>query len=219
MKNVRIFFKKKGNLKFISHLDMNRLVIRLVNRANIKIWHTEGFNPHPYITFAVPLSLGFESEYDVMDISVLDDDADEREVYKVFKSVAPVGLEFVSSAAPIMKYADIFSADFDIIFFDAPDDFKFNLTEFLETKPITVMKKRKNGKFEEIDISKKLISYGVSEKENNICLSLRLPSGSNENVNPMLVVNAFFEKYPQYSDIALSVTRGYIYNKNGEIFK
>ncbi len=68
MKNVRVFYEKKGRLKFVSHLDMNRFMSRLITKSKIPIWYTEGFNQHIYMNFAVPLSLGFEGFYEIMDI-------------------------------------------------------------------------------------------------------------------------------------------------------
>ena len=60
-------------MRFISHLDMTRFMARVIRRAELPVWYTEGFNPHLYMTFALPLSLGFESEYEVVDIRLLDD--------------------------------------------------------------------------------------------------------------------------------------------------
>ena len=74
LKSVRLFFKKNGPLKFVSHLDMNRVMIRLLRLSKVPVWYTEGFNRHPYITFALPLSLGFSSEYEVMDFRFDNDD-------------------------------------------------------------------------------------------------------------------------------------------------
>ena len=62
MRNVRLFYKKLGNMKFVSHLDMSRFIIKVIRMSKIPVWYSEGFNPHPYITFALPLSLGFESD-------------------------------------------------------------------------------------------------------------------------------------------------------------
>lgn len=61
MTTVRIFYKKLDVAKYISHLDMQRCMQRAVKRAKLPVWYTEGFNPHPYITFALPISLGIES--------------------------------------------------------------------------------------------------------------------------------------------------------------
>ena len=60
MKDIRIRFEKTGRARYISHLDLTRAMTRAVRRAGLPIWYTEGFNKHPYLTFAAPLSLGFE---------------------------------------------------------------------------------------------------------------------------------------------------------------
>ena len=59
-------------MKFVSHLDMNRFMTRLINKAKIPIWFTEGFNQHAYFNFAVPLSLGFEGQYEILDLRIVD---------------------------------------------------------------------------------------------------------------------------------------------------
>ena len=80
MRAVRIWFTKLSRLQYISHLDMNRLMTRVVKRADIPIWYTEGFNPHPYITFLLPLSLFVQSECEIMDIKLTDDEISFEEV-------------------------------------------------------------------------------------------------------------------------------------------
>ena len=57
MIDVRTVFEKKGRAKYISHLDLNRFMMRAFRRSGLPIWYTEGFNPHPYATFALALSL------------------------------------------------------------------------------------------------------------------------------------------------------------------
>ena len=76
MKNVRVFYRKDGACKYISHLDTNRVMLRAIGKSRLNIWRTEGFNQHAYITFALPLSLGFASECESMDFRILDDDED-----------------------------------------------------------------------------------------------------------------------------------------------
>ena len=57
-------------MKYISHLDVMRCMSRAVRRARLPLWYTEGFNPHPYMMFALPLSLGFSSQCESMDIRI-----------------------------------------------------------------------------------------------------------------------------------------------------
>ena len=65
--DYRVFYTKTGRLKYISHLDVNRLMQRALKRSGLPVWYSEGFNPHIYITFALPLALGLESRYEIMD--------------------------------------------------------------------------------------------------------------------------------------------------------
>ena len=66
--NLRIKFKKIGNLQYISHLDLVRTMNKIVTRANLPLWYTEGFNPKPKMVFAAPLSIGTESIAEYMDL-------------------------------------------------------------------------------------------------------------------------------------------------------
>ena len=59
MIDKRIRFTKTGEAKYISHLDLYRFMLRALKRAKLPVWHTEGFNPHVYVTFALPLSLKY----------------------------------------------------------------------------------------------------------------------------------------------------------------
>ena len=84
MRCVRVWFKKMGMSRFVSHLDLMRAMTRALRRADVPLWYTEGFNPHPYITFALPLSLGMESLCESMDMRIEGDSTNEE----IFRMVA-----------------------------------------------------------------------------------------------------------------------------------
>ena len=72
-KDVRVWFSKTGTARYISHLDLNRCMSRAFHKAKLPLWYTEGFNPHVFLTFAAPLSLGFEGRHESMDIRLIED--------------------------------------------------------------------------------------------------------------------------------------------------
>ena len=74
MQNVRVFFRKTGDARFLSHLDVMRCFTRALKRSGFDVWYTQGFNTHIYLMFASPLSLGFESEYEPMDFRINGDE-------------------------------------------------------------------------------------------------------------------------------------------------
>lgn len=69
---VRIKFKKTGSLQYISHLDLVRTMHKIIVRAKLPLWYTEGFNPKPKMIFAAPLSIGTESLAEFMDLRLVD---------------------------------------------------------------------------------------------------------------------------------------------------
>ena len=65
---LRFKFKKGGSLQYVSHLDLVRTMHKVIVRAKLPLWYTEGFNPKPKMIFAAPLSIGTESVCEFMDI-------------------------------------------------------------------------------------------------------------------------------------------------------
>lgn len=65
-----IRFGKQPRLRFISHLDLQRFFQRAVNRTGLPIAYSQGFNPHPVMSFGSALALGWTSEYEVIDIKL-----------------------------------------------------------------------------------------------------------------------------------------------------
>ena len=70
---LRVKFKKVGALQYVSHLDLVRTMHKIVTRAALPLWYTEGFNPKPKLIFAAPLSVGIESVTEYVDIKLVDD--------------------------------------------------------------------------------------------------------------------------------------------------
>jgi radical SAM-linked protein len=62
MLKIGFVFTKKGKMKFISHLDLMRLLTRAMRRADLPLKMTEGFSPHPKLSLVRALKLGLESE-------------------------------------------------------------------------------------------------------------------------------------------------------------
>lgn len=190
MKNVRLFYKKNGPLRFVSHLDMNRVMIRLLRLSKVPIWYTEGFNRHPYITFALPLSLGFSSEYEVMDFRLNDDEFSVSQAEKMISAVCPDGIEVIALREPVFKSGKIAFADFEITFFENTGASGESLAEFLSRSEILVTKKTKKGGEKQIDLAEKIKDYFITSGD-ELTLKLRLPAGGEDNINPKILVDKY----------------------------
>lgn len=214
MRSVRVFFKKEGRTKYISHLDLNRFMLKIIRKSKIPVWFSEGYNPHPYITFALPLSLGFESDYEVMDIRLDDDSYSNDSVFNALSGLLPVGFELIKCSDPIMKAGQVCFADYKIVF-DSEDSSVVNeLYSFLQSDSIVSSKKTKKGTIKEIDLKNYIKDFSL----NGTTLNLTLAAGGSNNLNPKLVLDA----YSSFKSVSLpyyTITRTMLYNDNMEIFK
>lgn len=208
MNNIRIFFSKTGRAVYISHLDLYRLFQRAVKRSKLPIWETQGFNPHVYITFALPLALGTEGICESLDTR-LTEDLTFDEVKERFNAVLPDGIRVLSVAEPIMKNTDIAKSEYEIeILCD-----EARLTEFFAQEKIITEKKTKRG-ITEIDL-KPVIE--IAERREGY-IKMLLPSGTETNISPNLVFDAF-EQFSGVEIETLRIKRTNVYCKNGEIFR
>ena len=188
---------------------MNRFFTRVLRKSGLPLWYTEGFNPHLYLTFALPLSLGFESDYEVVDFRLTDDSLDLTEVADKLSPVLPEDIKILKVCEPVMKPGKISAAGFDLAFENKTEATEF--FEFLKEGNIVVSKKTKKGSIKEINVSEKIISYSLSE---NI-VSLILPAG-NDNINPALVVDSY--NMSRDNCIHVSFTRNALYTDDARLF-
>lgn len=210
MKNVRLLYKKGGLLRFISHLDMNRFMTRLLRLSKVPVWYTEGFNKHPYITFALPLSLGFCSDYEVMDFRLNEDEFPLEKAKEMIKAVCPDGMEVIDLVEPTYKSGKICYADFTVTFAgDSGADLK-TLNDFLNKEEIIVSKKTKKGGITEFNVAEKIVSKKVLEVDGNAVLKITLPAGGNDNVNPKIITEAYFKSINSKKPFCY-VTRNMLY--------
>ena len=214
MRSVRVLFSKKGDIKYISHLDLNRFMLKIIRMSKIPVWYSEGFNPHPYITFALPLSLGFESDYEIMDVRLDDDSFTNEQVLSSLKPLFPKGLELFSCKDPVMKAGQVAFADYKIEFDLLDANYMKGLNNLLERDAIISKKKTKKGTYKDIDLKEYIKAFSI----NGNTLLLTLAAGGSNNLNPKLIIDAFEErsglKTPYYK-----VTRTMLYNENMNEFK
>jgi len=93
---VRIRFRKSGDLRLVSHLDLMRSLERLLRRAMLPFRRTEGFHPSPRLVLAQSLPLGVVGHHEVMELE-LTEEIDPDEVLRRLREQAPPGIEFLSA--------------------------------------------------------------------------------------------------------------------------
>ncbi len=220
MRLVRVWFKKMGMSRYVSHLDLMRAMSRAVRRAKVPLWYTEGFNPHPYMTFALPLSLGMESLCESMDIRIEGEITNEG-IFELMKGSMPPGIEITEVTAPVSDPKEIAFGEFDI-FFDCgkrAEEVALLIKELLSSETLVVQKLGKKGRhkvLKDIDLKEHLKSYKIGLSGERVKLSVLLPAGSKTNVNPSLLADLIKERA---GDIGYSLVRKQLLKENMEIFR
>lgn len=190
MREVRLRFSKQGRLKYISHLDINRAMARAFKRAEIPLWYTEGFNPHPYMSFSLPLSLGVESLCESVDIRLVDDISND-EIKKRMNSVLPYDLKILDVYDDFRDNSEIVYSDYVYKFqFTDNEDALEKIKSVLQSDEILALKKGKQGKrriLKETDIKTFIDKYSLSIRDEVIVLNIRLLAGPDRNLNPSLL--------------------------------
>lgn len=190
MREVRLRFSKTGRLKYISHLDINRAMSRALKRAQIPLWYTEGFNPHPYMSFSLPLSLGVESLCESVDLRIIGDVTND-EIKNRLNNVLPQDIKIVDVYDDFRDNSEIVYSDYVYKF-----EFKDNEAAFekiknvLSSDEIIALKKGKQGRkrvMKETNIKSFIDKYSISIRNDVIVLNIRLLAGPEKNLNPSLL--------------------------------
>ena len=189
MREVRLLFSKTDRCKYISHLDINRCMSRALTRAQIPLWYTEGFNPHPYMGFSLPLPLGVESMCESLEIRITGD-ISNSEIKDKLNAVLPTGIRIVDVYDDFRDCSEIAFSDYVFKY-----DFKDNkeaekrIKKVLSQDNIIALKRGKQGRrkvLKEVDIKPLIDKCSVSVRDNSTVINARLAAGQHSNLSPEL---------------------------------
>ncbi len=190
MQRVRATFEKKGRAKYISHLDLNRCMLRTFRRSRIPIWYTEGFNPHPYYSFALALSLGFESSCEILDFNITDDEMPMEAIRDALNAVMPEGMSIVKVAEQKQKITAIAKAEYAFSLVTDNSAGLYAAVQTLLAQPeILIEKKTKKG-IKTVDIKPDTEVLTCTDTGTSVDIAMYLPAGTQTNYNPTLFMDA-----------------------------
>ena len=197
-------FYKEGYMKYISHLDMLRLFKRSFKRAGIKLRYSQGFNPHPKMSFAQPLSLGFTGSRELLEFET-EKAVSPQIISTSLNAVLPEGVGILSckeweqggkSLAALINEADYeitILVDRNSGFPEQSEELNNKISEYLLQDKIILKKFQKKSRKEvEVDLKPMIKSFNGCVDNNNITLTCRLSAGSQENLNPEMVLLTFY---------------------------
>lgn len=190
-KTIRIKFRKVGDLQYISHLDLQRTIARVLVRAKIPMWYTQGFNPHAKVTFGLPLSVGTESACEFIDLRV-DKDITGDAVKELLNRELTDEMQVLSAYEPTSKFSDIAWARYEmnLRFADADASLAAKMQKLYTTAPLTMIKRSKSGE-KAVDLTPMIREISVSSPTAALIhVDAVLSAGSAEHLNPELLIKA-----------------------------
>src|SRR5699024_2689564 len=139
---VRIFFEKCGEAAYISLLDLQRVFHRMLKISGLPVWYTQGFNPHIYLSFSCPLSLGQESLCESCEVKTEAETIDAAAWQSALQPLMPRGITVTKVAPAIEKVGEIETAAYQILM---PADSAPVIDGYNNASGAEVVKKTKRG--------------------------------------------------------------------------
>lgn len=210
MADHRLLFSKTGRARYISHLDLMRTFQRAFFRAQIPIKHTEGFNPHAFISIALPLSVGYSSDCEILEFGLLDG-VDEHEVPARLNAALPEGITVLDCYAAEQPIKALTHLEWQIEFLydgDVPAGAGEALRELLSRESLVVEKKSKKSKTGSVqtDVIPLIRRWSAEEGEDAVVLHAVL-AAQNPGLNPELIRAAFCREYESFAPDYVSFHR------------
>lgn len=218
---IRIRFRKHGVMKFVGHLDMMRYFQKAMRRAEIDIRYSEGFSPHQIMSFAAPLGVGITSDGEYLDIEV-NSSRTSAESVRALNDTMAEGVEIVSclrlpdDAKTAMSI--VAAADYELYLSGlTAEELTAAIAEYVTEKPaVLITKKTKKGE-RELDLKPLIYEIRADKREDEVCLFLKISTGSQDNIKPELVLEYLLDAMGRPCDFtAIRIHRKNVYARTAD---
>lgn len=198
---LRLFYTRNGELKFISHLNTIDLLQRAVFNTDYQVSFSQGFNPHPLMSFGNPLPLGVSSDFEVFDVELEEDQVDLESFKDQLNSYLPKQVQvFEVFPADSTSISKIFSYSLYEFTLDSSKDLEG--LDLFDHRPIIIQRSRKAKKKREREIIEEDITshvelLGPFEKlpSGEYFLQAKLENSNLKIINPMNFIQGLLKKY------------------------
>lgn len=218
---LRLLFEKKGNAVWISHLDLMRLFQRAFKRAELPLTHTQGFNPRPSVSIALPLSVGVSSSCELLDfeldgVEISCDDICDRLNHALIDGICVLQVYPAGKRIRELSYLKcqvILEYDQGV-----PGNAAEQIQQLLNREEVLVQKKSKNGTQEQ-NIIPMIKAFTLAQEDANTLTITATVCCQNPSLNPMQLSAAIERHLPELKPDFSHCCRLEIYDGNLEVFR
>ena len=162
----RLLFEKTGDAVYISHLDLMRIFQRAFKRADIMIWHSQGFSPRAYVSIALPLPVGSESCCEILDFEIQDGSVDLEKLPALLNRTMPAGIRVLRAYESAVKIKHLTRLQAEITLeYDAgvPETAQSRIAALFSGGPVLVKKRTKSGGEAELDLQPMIFACSLRQ--------------------------------------------------------
>lgn len=218
---ARLLFEKRGNAVWISHLDLMRLFQRAFKRAGLGLKHTQGFNPRPSVSIALPLSVGVKSGCELLDFELEGECPSCEEIRERLNRALVAGVRVLDVYETGRKIKELSLLRCRVYLeYDSglSKDAVAALRQLFSRESLLVEKKSKNGPVQQ-DLIPMIRSIEVSAIDGNTVSMEAVVCCQNPSLNPMLLAAAVETFLPEFSPNHSRCERIEIYDTKETVFR
>lgn len=208
MGKLRLIFIKEGRAVYISHLDLLRTFQRVFLRQGLVLRHSQGFHPHPILSFALPLPVGQSSACEVLDFEVVED-MDGKGLPESLNRFMPEGIRAVDCYVPVWPVRDLAKLRCRVdLCYDGgvPAGAAEEIRSLLTGESLVIQKRTKRKAMADVDIRPMLHGLELSEEPGILRLDATV-SAQNPGLNPALLAEAVRTHLPPLAPDFVQVRR------------
>ena len=197
----RILFTKTGDAVWMSHLDLMRVFQRAFKRAGLPLTHTQGYNPRPSVSIALPLSVGVESQCELLDFELDGESVPCEQITQRLNAVLVPGVQVLQTYENGNKLKELSLLRVELTMeYDhgVPAEAGEGIQNLFQRATLTVEKKGKNGPVQQ-DIIPMIRSFELRQSYANTMVMDALICCQNPTLNPAQMVAAITNYLPQYA--------------------
>lgn len=217
----RILFEKKGNAVWISHLDLMRVFQRAFKRAKMPLKHSQGFNPRPSVSIALPLSVGVESQCELLDFELDNYDASCQDIKDRLNEnlISGVSVLDVYEEGRKIRHLALLNCVIGLEYdHGVPENAELAIADLFARETLTVPKKTKNG-VQDQDINSMIRRLQVRVAGENTVEIDAIICCQNPTLNPMQIPLAIATYLPELTADFTRCLRVEVLDSEEKIFR
>ena len=217
----RLLFEKTGEAVYLSHLDLMRVFQRAFKRADIMIWHSQGFSPRAYVSIALPLPVGMASRCEILDFDVEDGSVELTALPERLNAVLPAGIRVLAAyeSSRKIKHLRYLAADVTLEYDSGVPEGAMEAVRELFSRPELLVRKRTKRGEADVDIVPGIRSVDLELISPQELRLHAVVTAMDPALNPLLLGEAVRAHLPDFAPDFVSAARREVFDAEMQVFR